>query len=277
LEIYKIGLTKEDITSLPANERVFLIYAGHALNELNILCRMIVFAMPERRGEAERQFMVIQSMMLMRILAGKMHEMWVLFNRIYYKSKLALALKGQICAEAELALKTLKDYFSKQAASISIVRNKHAFHYDIAQVDAGLAKLPTKATLDIYFNEKSANTIYGFADSVINSAVTAGIDFESHNRAFEILMTDTQVVAKSFQVVLEEIIGKIIDNRLPRRFAPENVESEEVRSTIWKQNELPTFVQDPSPWSVTLQNGKTLSWAGQRLDAPAFLRSLVEN
>jgi hypothetical protein len=274
--MYKIELRKEDLTSIPANERVFLVYAGHALNELNVLCRMIVFAMPVRRGEAERQFMVIQSMMLMRILAGKLHEMWVLFNRTYYKSKLAVALKGQIGEDAELAIRALKGYFNTQAASISTVRNKHAFHYDVAQVDAGLAKLRPTATLDIYFDETSANTIWGFADSVINSAVTAAIDSDSQNKAFETLMTDTQSVAKWFQVVLEEIMGKIICTRMAGRFVSENVRSETVRSTPWQQIELPTFVEEPAPWSVTLSNGKVIGWGGQKLNSPQFLTALLQ-
>lgn len=218
MDIYKIELNKEDITSLPANERVFLIYAGHALNELNVLCRMIVFSIPARRGEAERQFMVIQSMMLMRMLAGKLHEIWVLFNRTYYKSKLAIELKGQIGDEADIALKALNTYFSKPAASLSTVRNKHAFHYEVGQVDAGLANLSPKATLDIYFEKKSANTIWGFADSIVNSAVTTAIDPKSHNSAFETLMNDTQVIARSFQTVLEAIVGRIVTTRLAHRF-----------------------------------------------------------
>ncbi|RZJ85122.1 MAG: hypothetical protein EOO64_01780 [Massilia sp.] len=277
MKIYKIQMRKEDLTSIPANERVFLIYAGHALNELNVLCRMIIFAMPVRRGEAERQFMVIQNMMLMRGLAGKLHEMWVLFNRTYYKSKLAVTLLGQIDEDAELALKQLKVYFNTQAVSISTVRHKHAFHYDVAQVDAGLAKLHPKATLDIYFDHTSANTIWGFADSVINSAVMVVIDSESHKSAFETLMNDTQEMAKSFQLVLEAIMGKIISERLAHRFTPENVDSETVRSTNWKKIELPTFVEEPSPWSVTLSNEKVLEWAGQRLAGPEFLTSLIQD
>ncbi|WP_313166146.1 hypothetical protein [Massilia oculi] len=275
MKMHKIEMGKSDFMSLPANEKVFLIYAGHTLNELNIFCRLIVLAMPLRRGEAERQFMVIQSMLLLRTLAGKLHEMWVLFNKTYYKSKLSLTMKGQLSQEVEDALKTLKDYFNKETTSISTIRNKHAFHYDVAQVDTGLAKLPEKWRLDIYFDRTSTNTFYGFSDSIINSAVTASIDSDSPNIAFEMLFEDTQMVAKSFQTILEGIIAIVISKRLANRLLPENVKSENVLSSNWRENRLPTFVEDPAPWSVTLQNGRVLSWAGQNMDSPAFLCDLI--
>jgi hypothetical protein len=89
------------------------------------------------------------------------------------------------------------------------------------------------------------------------------------------LFEDTQMVAKSFQTVLEGVIGTVIGKRLAHKLLPENVESENVLSSSWKENSLPTFVEDPAPWSVTLQNGTVLSWAGQNLNAPAFLRDLI--
>lgn len=274
--MYKLEFRKEDLLSLPANERVFLIYAGHALNELNILCRMIVFAMPVRRGEAERQFMVIQSTLLMRTLAGKLHEMWVLFNKTYYKSKLSSTIKEELSEDTILALKELNAYFNKPESSISTVRHKHAFHYDVAQVDAGLEKIPQKWPLDIYFDKTSANTIYGFADGIINSAVIAAIDSGTLNSSFEMLWADTQIVAKSFQAVLEGVFSTIINKRLAHKIQRKHVQTESAGFTKWTECELPTFVHNPSPWSVTLQNGTVLSWAGQNLDAPAFLRNLLE-
>lgn len=277
MNIYKIELNKDDLFSLPANERIFLVYAGHALNELNILCRLVVFAMPTRRNEAERQFMVIQSFTLLRLLAGKLHEMWVLFGKAYYGSKLSATLKGQLGEEADKSLKTLTDYFSKPKTSITRVRHLLGFHYDIDQVDAGLAKLAADLPLDIYFDTVSANTIYGFADNIINSAMMAAVDLESRAAATEILMDDTETVAKAFQETLEAIMSRIIQLRLPDRFAPTNVLSESTTSTQWKEMKLPTFVEAPTPWSVTLTNARVLSWGGQKIESPSYLRSLLVN
>ena len=275
MKISKIKLTKEDLFSLPANERVFLVYAGHALNELNMLCRMIVFAMPIRRGEAERQFMVIQSLMLMRILAGKLHEMWVLFGKVYYKSKLSLTIKDQLSEEGTKSLKELNEYFSRELSAVTEIRHLHAFHYDVSQVDAGLANLQPKMSLDIYFDKNSANTIYGFADNIINSSVMASIDPESSKKAMETIMADTDQVARLFQSVLEAVMSVIVRQRLDDSFSKANVIEEDALSVPWSGVAFPTFVESPSPWSVTLFNGVVLTWGGQRVASPDYLRSLL--
>lgn len=276
LKISKIELTKEDIFSVPTTERVFLVYAGHALNEINILCRMIVFAMPIRRGEAERQIMVGQSQMFLRLLAGKLHEMSSLFDKIYYKSKLAVTMGDTLSEDVKASLKKVKRYFSKgKRSAVTSVRNLHAFHYDPMQVDAGLEKLGHKMTLDIYFDENSANTFYGFADNIISSAVMQAIDEKNHSEAFKTLLLEIEDLTKSFQLVLEEVMAKIVERHLSHKFKKSEIVHEQVRSTDWTQVTLPTFVENPAPWSVTLHNGKVLSWGGQRVRGPNFLSSLL--
>lgn len=277
LKIHKIELTKEEILSLPENERVFLVYAGHALNELNVLCRMIVFSMPIRRGEGERQLMVGQSQLLIRLLAGKLHEIWVMFGKTFYKSKLAASMECNLSEAGTTALVNLKRYFAKTGASVTAVRHAHAFHYDLEQVDQGLAKLGPKMALDIYFDETSANTFYGFADNILNSAVVAKIDSQDHAKAFKTLLFDTEDVSKSFQQVLEDVMSVIIKLRLGHRFVSSNVVHEEVLSTEWRKCTLPTFVENPGPWTVTLQNGKVLTWGGQRVEGPELLRKLLDD
>ncbi len=222
--------------------------------------------------------MVGQSQMFIRLLAGKLHEMSALFDKTFYKSKLAVTIECDLGEEVRASLKKLKRYFSKgKKASVTAVRNLHAFHYDISQVDTGLEQLGPKMTLDIYFDDKSANTFYGFADSIINSAVMAAIDEESHAKAFETLLHDIEDITKSFQSILEEIMAKIIRRYLSNRFVKAEVVHEEVRSTDWNQITLPTFVENPRPWSMTLQNGKVLSWGGQRVEGPMFLRALLDS
>lgn len=277
MKIYKISLSKEDLRSLPASERVFLIYAGHTLNELNILCRMVVHGMPIRRSEAERQFMVAQSLMFLRILAGKLHEMWVLFKKAFYKSKLSLTFKDQLSAEWASELEKLNRYFSQRGVPVSAVRHLHAFHYDLEQVDNGLLNLGPRMSLDIYFDENAANTLYGFADNVINSSVMAAIDKSSPALAFETLLKDTEDVAKSFQQVLEGLMSQIFMRHLPKNFVRECVTCENVNSTDWTKMALPTFVESPGPWTVTLSNNKVLSWEGQHIESPAFLRDLLND
>ncbi len=275
MKICKIEFTKNELLSLPPNERVFLIYAGHALNELNILCRMVVFAMPIRRNEAERQFMIGQTLVMLRFLAGKLHEMWVLFKQAYYSSKLSKTFAEKLSEDELAGLRNLKKYFSKSSASVTAVRHLHAFHYDLAQVDRGLSRLEPEMTLDIYFDATSTNTFYGFADSVISTSVMAAIDESSNAKAFEILLSDTEEIAKLFQQTLEGIMNQIIKLRLAEKFVPENVLFEDVASTKWDQIKLPTFVDSPGPWQVTLEGGKVLKWGGQNIDAPEFLRTLL--
>jgi len=275
VKINKIALTKEDLFALPPNERVFLVYAGHALNELNILCRLIVIAMPVRRGEAERQFMVIQSMMFLRMLAGKLHEAWVLFGKVFYGSRLSLQFKDQLSEDGTKALRELNEYFKKPISSVTEVRNLHAFHYDAKQVDNGLENMLPHMSLDIYFDENSANTIYGFADNIINSSVMASVGSPDSHKGMETLMADTESVARSFQLLLEEVMAKIIRLRLSGKFICENVIFEDAQSTEWFGLELPTFLKSPTSWRVKLANGVDLTWEGQKIESPDFLRSLI--
>lgn len=88
-------------------------------------------------------------------------------------------------------------------------------------------------------------------------------------------MGDTDRVARLFQKVLESAMSIIVKQRLQASVSRAMVVEEHAMSVPWSDVALPTFVESPSPWSITLANGVVLSWGGQNLEAPDFLRSLL--
>ena len=119
-EIHRVNLTKSKLAAMPEAERSLLLLLGHANNEINVLSKLILMA---RKDEPEIKLIdhveAGQVFVIMRVLIGKLHEAWLLFNRRFQADH---SLRGKylpkLSAQAATAITELNQHFGREAHSL---------------------------------------------------------------------------------------------------------------------------------------------------------------
>lgn len=202
MQIHHITLSRKQLDSIPEPERRLLILMAHAGNELNVLSKLLHFsAKSESTTPILQQAEKTQSMVIGRLLTGKIYEFWNLMQSTFFRGGLSKKYESQFDNEASEALEGLKKYFGRENL-IAKVRNGHAFHYSPEQIDAGYRTLVDGDPLEVYLAKAKANTIYTFADTIAGRAMLEDIKSGDHQRAFDMLIEETtKAVARINEVI----------------------------------------------------------------------------
>jgi hypothetical protein len=128
MQIHKVNLTKEKLGAMPTGERTLLLLLGHANNEINVLSKLILMMRKdEPANKIVDQVETGQIFILMRLLIGKLHEAWLLFQkRFQADQQLRAKYTSLLSPEATAALKELNKHFG-QGSSLTSIRNKISF------------------------------------------------------------------------------------------------------------------------------------------------------
>jgi len=161
---------------MPEAERDLLLVVGHLSNELNIFNKLFYWCSNNfsAKEPALRKAHSAQALALARVLAGKFAESWVILRKVYFASRLSKEYHSLLTPEALEALDNLRKYFGK-ANLVHTIRNRFAFHYDLAEIRSGFALPNDLEEWDIYLAESNGNTLYYVADLVANYALLNSI------------------------------------------------------------------------------------------------------
>lgn len=272
--IFKIELDKKSLKLIPKKERELLIFSSHGLNEINTLSKLFRLALQRPTTEPERQLMVMQSLFLARLLAGKLYELWSIFNKIFYGSKVSAQYFELFDDNVKTTLRDVKKYFSK-SNTLSAIRNQYAFHYDEKSAEIGLESFPEHLPLHLYFDGTVENTVYAFADQLISYAALQSIDPDDNRNAINKFMDDTSVATKNFQTILTHCMQHVIDRHMPNVFSKDRVTKSSVTAKNWNDSYLPFFVEDAKAFFFPTSDGKNLSWGQGNEQSPSFLLKLI--
>ena len=129
-EIYQLTLTKKSLAAMPPAERRLLLLLGHATNEISVLQKLILvsgqFGTPHKFVDHVQSG---QTLILMRVLIGKLYEAWELFKtRFQADQQIRTRDQPKFNAEALAALADLNKHFSTHSP-LRLIRNRFSFHY----------------------------------------------------------------------------------------------------------------------------------------------------
>lgn len=214
VQIHHVTLSRTQLESIPEGERRLFILAAHVANELNVLSKFFHFSTAHKTDEP---ILVhahnAQSLVLARVLTGKIYECWRFLNAAFFATALSKSYESQFEDEAKQALEEVKRYFGRKNP-IELVRNKHAFHYALDQVDAGFSAVIEGDPLEIYFAKSNANTLFAFGDAVAGRAMLETIRPGDAPGAFETLHGDTVKMVRLLGTVLGQIMALCIKTHL---------------------------------------------------------------
>jgi len=190
VRIHHIGLSKERLGQIPAAERNLFVLLGHAANEVGVLAKLFHYCAGNHSEEpilekAEHT----QALLLARLLTGKIYEFWNLLQTGYFRSVLSRTYHDALDDEARSALDAMKRYFG-QDNLVARVRNGHAFHYDVQQIENGFQTVLESEPLDICLSEPNANSLYAFADTIAGRAMLEAICPSDPEKAFAMLISE---------------------------------------------------------------------------------------
>jgi hypothetical protein len=213
--IYRVELTKEKLAAMPAEERRALLLLGHAINEINVLQKLI---MMHRRTPAPHKVVdrleAGQALILTRVLIGKLHEAWELFKVCVQPSALLRSkyLNNQE-AERRALLEKLNKHFGGRSP-LTAIRNQLSFHYTDKTnlVEENFQHLSDSEPWDFYLAETVGNSFYWAAELVTTASMvrlaTPGArgQPEDFGRLFDLAKEVAGDIVELFQQIVADVV-----------------------------------------------------------------------
>jgi hypothetical protein len=173
-EIHRVNLTKRKLAAMSQAERSLLLLLGHANNEINVFSKLILMA---RKDDPEIKLIdhveAGQVLIMMRVLIGKLHEAWLLFNRRFQADHtLRAKYLPKLSPSATTAITELNQHFGK-GSPLTSIRNAVSFHYTDNQnlVEENFQRLPETEPWEFYLSRTVGNSFYFASELVIAGGV----------------------------------------------------------------------------------------------------------
>lgn len=251
MKVIDVHLDQSKLLLIPENERTLYFSLGHAANEVNALAKLLYWASNGlARNEAEQRGCEALELLFIQLLAGKLHESWILLDRKYFGAKLSKKYYNKLDNPTKEFLKKLKKYLGPEKACDKI-RNQFAFHYSPDELAATLEA--TTGELHAYLQRDAApNNLFAFSETLLTQALLASLKSIGDYDSLEKLVDELFDVGVWFIQVADALMFAIGDDcgielRLKN---PVEVQFEE----------LPEFNSVAIPWfSNTSELGKAQS------------------
>lgn len=220
MRIHRVPISKTKLDAIPEYERAFYIQIGHLGNELNMLNKLLLYSSQNIRAldGVQNEAQTSQTLLIVKILAGKLYEGWELTKRAFFGTKISNEYDTHLEEDAKVALEKLKQYFGKQNL-INTVRNQYAFHYSPKGIVKQINRMLDTADMHIYLAKISANCLYHISEVIINYAMLESIEPGNHKAAMDRLAKETLDVTSWFTdfiggcmiVLTQRYLGKTLE------------------------------------------------------------------
>lgn len=221
MKIYKVGITKKDLSHVPEKEQILLFQVGTMLNEINMLHKITYFCKKEGVTDTEKKGQNAQSLFFHSLLIGKLWECWDALRKTFFKGGLSKEYEQLLSDEGKASLGNLKKYFGKNQW-ISNIRNKFSFHYEPKEISKQVNELPDDELLEIYLTESQGNSLY-YTSSVLHlRGILKAIDESDDRAAIDRYFSETLQVAGNFLEFFNHFLDALAKKYLV--FQPEKIE-----------------------------------------------------
>jgi hypothetical protein len=146
--------------------------AGQLANEINILTKLVWFGMNQERAAAKgvpQEAALSQTLLLIKILAGKLYEGHALIGKAFSAKKLYQKYQNRLNDEGRNSLQQINRYFGNSDNMIKRIRNEFAFHFETNEIDAIYDQLPSDGSLCEYWGTQYAGHNLYFGAEIILS------------------------------------------------------------------------------------------------------------
>lgn len=245
MKIYDIPISKKQLDSFPAKERLFFIQIGHLANELLTLNRLLLFISNSHcTTEIEIRAKNSQALLLIRLCSGKLFEGWQMLQSNYFGSQLSKKYYNLLSADGQNSLDKIKQYFSKKNL-IKDIRDNFAFHYSSEELEIQLPKIEGTDSLNIYLGKALGNSFYYFADVLVGIAMLGKVQGVNPQKSMNTLFADPVNVIKWFLDFIGSCMIVLMEQHLGINLDALDTKTIEIQNpTNLEDVQLPYFLAD---------------------------------
>lgn len=228
MRVQRMDLTVQQFRSMPDAERALAVLLAHALNEINSLNKLLFLSSkfdPEPHWIAHSH--AAQAFILARSVLGKLNEAWVVVQKGYFSSKLSKTYSVLLEPSATQALGWLKDYFGR-VNLVNTVRNNFAFHYSLDHAKTSIPDDSSADDLAIYLHETNGNSMYYFAEYLMNKALVDSISPSDPEAALRTLLQEMSAVIENLNEFVQGLLFVILDKYIGEETLRKSVQTVEL-------------------------------------------------
>lgn len=214
MNIQRINITIEQLRQIPDHERALIVVLAHALNEVNVLNKLIFLCTNfdiEPRWKAHAH--ASQAFVLARLLIGKLNEAWNAIQKGYFGSQLSKKYANYLEPSATKALNDLKTYFGRKNLLYE-VRNNFSFHYSLEHAATTIPDDTPTDDLTIFLHETHGNSLYYFAEYLMSKALIDSISPNDPESALNTLLTEMSTVVDCLNEFVQGLLFVVLDNHI---------------------------------------------------------------
>ncbi len=230
IELDRFEIRKEDISALRDEEKAFLLPAGHASNQLNVLIKMINLSSNySSESEIADKLAAAQTHILIRLLYGTLGETIEWMKRPDTQRLIGKKYHERLSPDAKDAYARLKALWGHRNV-LHYLRNNYAFHFPkVEQILAGLASVPEEEDWSWYAAPEDTNSLYLISELVVGYGSLSAASEVQGNEAFSRIMSDVISVSNDLSMVLgsliaisasENLLGKLGQSKVRIHGAP---------------------------------------------------------
>lgn len=209
-----MSFTIEQLRSIPDAERSLIVVLSHALNEINTLNKFLSLSIQFDKEPAWlSNVQAAQAFMLARPLVGKLHEAWVVFHKGYHCTKISVIYNDLLDPSEIDSLNFLKAYFNRKNL-INEVRNNFAFHYSLSHAGTSIPEDSTPDDLAIYLHESNGNSLYYFAEYLMNKALMEALVPDAPTEALGALLNEMSAVIANLNKLVQGLMFAIFGKHI---------------------------------------------------------------
>jgi hypothetical protein len=244
MKVYEIPISKQQLDSIPTDERLFFIQIGYLANELSTLNRLLLFVSNTTgTTELETRARNSQALLLVRLCSGKLFEGWQMLQRDYFGSKLSKEYDRLLQESGKNNLTEIKRYFSKSNL-IKDIRDNFAFHYPSDDLQHQLECTKDTGTLYIYLGYAHGNSFYSFADVLVGSAMLSKVQGTDPQQVIDALFADPINAIKWFLDFIGSCMIILVEKYLGTTLEALSTNIIEVPNTKKLDVQVPFFLAD---------------------------------
>src|SRR5438132_67566 len=128
-EIYRVSVSKKQLRAIPTAERNLLLLASHAVNQMIVLRKLLIFSLNYDSPSAiENVLSAGQSQIILRFLFGALAEAWEMVKRPINQKLIGKEYFAEIDVEGRKIYEALKKHFG-ESNLLHRLRNTLVYHY----------------------------------------------------------------------------------------------------------------------------------------------------
>jgi hypothetical protein len=246
MQLRRIGLSVENLRAIPPKERALFVLLGHVANEVNTIDKITYLSTLALEGPRwQAQATAAQTLILARVLVGKLYEAWEAIQSGYFRSRLSRVYVDLIDNETTSSLDRLKKYFGRKNL-LNRVRNEVAFHYSLEHAAIPVPDDALPEELAMYLHESAGSQFIQVSDYLMTIALAESLAPGAPENALEVLLAELRDVCIDLNEFVLGFMHAVLVHRigadsLARSGSVQNV----ANAPSATRKRLPYFIQLP--------------------------------